>query len=233
TAGNYTVTLTVTDNDGATDSATASVSVTEPVNQPPTANANGPYIGTTNSAISFSSAGSTDSDGNIASYAWDFGDGNTSSSANPSHAYPLAGSYVVTLTVTDNDGATASTTATVTVNDQQPGGLIDACASQGQVDYINLDSGTPYCVTSSTGSKKYFYFYNTSGAQATLRTEHGSGDATLYYSNTSWPTTSQYTNVSDNSGNSESIIITNLANGWNHIMIDGAHSGMTIQLNIE
>ncbi|RMG70876.1 MAG: PKD domain-containing protein, partial [Chloroflexi bacterium] len=55
-------------------------------------------------------------DGSIVSYSWDFGDGGTSSSANPSHTYSSAGTYTVTLTVTDNDGATDSDQATVTVN---------------------------------------------------------------------------------------------------------------------
>ncbi|MBV7314409.1 M4 family metallopeptidase [Shewanella sp. NIFS-20-20] len=48
---------------------------------------------------------STDSDGNIVSWAWDFGDGSTGSGANVSHQYQDSGNYDVTLTVTDNDGA--------------------------------------------------------------------------------------------------------------------------------
>ena len=55
-----------------------------PANQPPTANANGPYTGTTGAEISFSSAGSQDPDGSIVGSSWDFGDGSTSTAANPS-----------------------------------------------------------------------------------------------------------------------------------------------------
>lgn len=92
-------------------------------NQPPTARANGPY--TTrwpSTSISFSSAGSTDADGTIASYLWTFGDGTTSTSANPVKAYATTGTYDVTLTVTDDDGATATsgTTATVRPENQWP-----------------------------------------------------------------------------------------------------------------
>jgi PKD repeat protein len=58
---------------------------------------------------------STDSDGSIVSRSWTFGDGGTSSSQNPSHAYAAAGTYNVTLTVADDDGATNSTTHAVTV----------------------------------------------------------------------------------------------------------------------
>lgn len=56
-------------------------------------------------SVAFSSAGTTDPDGTVAAYAWDFGDGGTSSEASPSHTYTVGGPYVVTLNVTDNQGA--------------------------------------------------------------------------------------------------------------------------------
>jgi PKD repeat protein len=117
-AGTYTATLTVTDNNGATDSATVTITVTDPANQPPVAavSAN-PTSGDAPLAVTFSSAGSSDPDGTVASYAWDFGDGNTSTSANPSHTYTAEGTYAATLTVTDDDGATDSATVTITVTD--------------------------------------------------------------------------------------------------------------------
>ena len=58
---------------------------------------------------------SSDPDGSIASYSWTFGDGGTSTVQNPSHSYAAAGSYTVTLTVTDNQGATNSVSHSVTV----------------------------------------------------------------------------------------------------------------------
>jgi len=84
-------------------------------NVAPVAKVNGPYSASTGTAITFSSAGSTDSDGTIASYAWNFGNGASSTSANPTYTYTTAGTYTVSLTVTDNGGTTntASTTATI------------------------------------------------------------------------------------------------------------------------
>ena len=123
TAGTYTAILTVTDNNGATatDQATVTVSATAPPsNQSPTANAGGPYSGEVNQSISFNGRGSSDPDGSIQSYAWNFGDGTTGSGATPTHSYSTAGSYTVTLTVTDNGGATATAQATVTVSSSAP-----------------------------------------------------------------------------------------------------------------
>ncbi|PYS21235.1 MAG: hypothetical protein DMF72_18040 [Acidobacteria bacterium] len=84
-------------------------------NQLPIANANGTYSGILAQNVPFRSAGSYDPDGTVISYLWNFGDGVTSSSVAPTHAYATAGTYTVTLTVTDNLGAQggASTTATI------------------------------------------------------------------------------------------------------------------------
>ncbi len=114
-AGTYSVSLTVTDNVGATGSNSTTATISSGANQPPVANANGPYSGTAGTAVSFSSAGSSDPDGSIASYSWNFGDGGTSTAANPTHTYAAAGTYTVTLTVTDNLGATGSNSTTASI----------------------------------------------------------------------------------------------------------------------
>jgi len=108
--GSYTVTQTVTDDDGAADVSTQTVSVITP-NLAPSASFG---QSCTDLGCSFSDT-SSDSDGLIVSWSWDFGDGNTSTSQSPNHTYLAGGSYTVSLTVTDDDGATDSTSQTVTV----------------------------------------------------------------------------------------------------------------------
>jgi serine protease len=80
-------------------------------NQPPTADFSYTTDGLT---VTFTDA-SSDSDGTVVSWSWSFGDGNTSTAQNPTHTYAAGGPYSVGLTVTDNDGATGSTSKTVTV----------------------------------------------------------------------------------------------------------------------
>jgi PKD repeat protein len=74
-----------------------------------------PAAGDTPLPVNFSSAGSSDVDGTITSYFWDFSDGATSTSSNPQHTYTTAGNYVATLTVTDDQGTTTSNTVAVDV----------------------------------------------------------------------------------------------------------------------
>jgi len=82
-----------------------------PPNKPPVANAGGPYQGAPGYEITFTGKESYDIDGKIVSWRWDFGDGSKGSSGEVvTHAYKEPGSYKVTLTVTDNDGASSTDT---------------------------------------------------------------------------------------------------------------------------
>jgi probable HAF family extracellular repeat protein len=91
-------------------------------NEPPVAVASADVTsGKATLTVSFSSAGSDDPDGGIAGYSWDFGDGSAASTdANPAHDYTSSGTYIAVLTVTDNQGLTA--TAQVDIKVRKGGG---------------------------------------------------------------------------------------------------------------
>ncbi len=76
-------------------------------------------------AVSFSSVGSSDADGDSLGHAWNFGDGSTSSQANPSHTYNTNGQYTATLTVTDSTGKSGSASVLVTVGNTAPKVTLD------------------------------------------------------------------------------------------------------------
>ncbi|MGW6207733.1 PQQ-dependent sugar dehydrogenase [Streptomyces sp. NPDC055089] len=71
-------------------------------------------------AVQFSSAGTSDPDGDPLTYAWKFGDGGTATSANPAHTYTANGQYTAELTVSDGTGRTATASVTVTVGNTAP-----------------------------------------------------------------------------------------------------------------
>ncbi len=89
-----------------------------PANSPPMASFTAsPASGTVPLTVSFDASASTDAGGSIAGYSWNFGDGTaTASGINANHVYDTAGTFTATLTVTDNLGATGSTTRSVAVS---------------------------------------------------------------------------------------------------------------------
>ncbi|HEY3353408.1 MAG TPA: PKD domain-containing protein [Polyangia bacterium] len=129
--GTYLVRLTVTDDKGATGLDVAVVTVTGTTNQPPVATAGGSYSATLGQAITFDGTASSDPDGTIASYAWTFGDGETGTGAGPRHTYAAAGTFLVRLTVTDDQGATATDVAVVTITGPATAGSGGGCSAAG------------------------------------------------------------------------------------------------------
>ncbi|MCX6579253.1 MAG: PKD domain-containing protein [Candidatus Aminicenantes bacterium] len=117
-AGAYTIQLVVTDNNGKTDSTDKSVIVSD--NQNPTAAfVYSPTNPSTDENIYFDASSSTDPDGDIVSYRWNFGNGSTASGVSAIHKYTGDGTYTVSLVVTDNTGNTGSANKTLTVSGNQ------------------------------------------------------------------------------------------------------------------
>jgi hypothetical protein len=123
TRGSVDVRVTFPDGRQVTRTAVAPTSrltIQPTSNQPPTAVATAqPTSAAIGQAISFDATASSDPDGTIASYRWDFGDGAQATTATASHAYSAAGSFAARLTVTDNAGSSASATVAIAITDNQ------------------------------------------------------------------------------------------------------------------
>ncbi len=120
-AGTYEVTLTVTDQSGATATETITVTVDEPAgNADPTVEAAAlPASGPAPLQVLFTAQGS-DPDGDAITYAWDFGDGTSGTGRRARHTYTANGTYEAEVTATDEAGNTATDTVTIVVGN--PGG---------------------------------------------------------------------------------------------------------------
>ncbi len=122
--GSYLVKLTVTDNDGTTNSTTETKDI---LNNSPVASFTQAFDEViTGEEDSFDASDSSDLDGSIVTYSWDFGDGTTATGVTATHTYTNSGICTVTLTVTDDDGASDSVTSTVNIANQAPVGLFTA-----------------------------------------------------------------------------------------------------------
>ena len=150
-AGTYSVQLLVRDDDGATDTATKSVVVTSPANQPPNAVFSvSPSSGTPGTTFTYNASGSYDVDGSIVSYQWSFGDGTSGTGLTAQHAYSSAGTYSVQLLVRDDDGATDTATKSV---------IVTSPANQPPV--------AAFSVSPSSGSPGTTFTFNASGSYDT------------------------------------------------------------------
>ncbi len=151
--GTYQINLTVTDDEGDTGYTThahgvpgdsGEINVTD--NQLPTVDFNWEENEDIDGAINFV-ANVTDPDGNTAnvSFEWNFGDGNTSSSANPTHVYDGSGQYTVTLIVTDEDGGINSFETTITVPNILPiAGFSPSKSNITTASPVTFDGASPY-----------------------------------------------------------------------------------------
>lgn len=162
---------------------------------------------------------STD-DGSISTRAWNFGDGSSGSGASVSHTYAAAGSYTVQLTVTDNEGLSASTSQLVQLSDDGVPVL-----AKGQV--VTGLSGT-------TGSWRYWKVAVPAGTTSlTVATSGGTGDLDLFTRSGAKPTSSTYSCRKQGSTNAETCTLSNPASGWLYIGVYGysTYSGAQIKLS--
>lgn len=130
-SGTYTVTLSVEDDEGHTSSVTGQVLVD---NTPPLAQFTvsvDPATGPAPLTVQFDASESSDADGSIVSYAWEFGTSGTGSGVSPEHTFLRSGNQTVTLTVTDNEGATATADLLVIVSNASPVAAASVTAVDG------------------------------------------------------------------------------------------------------
>jgi parallel beta-helix repeat protein len=111
--GSYIVTLSVVDDDQGVNQFSRKISV---LNVGPTASFSffSPFLPKINDTMHFTDT-SIDTDGTVVSWSWDFGDGTRSNMRSPAHNYTAGGTYQVSLTVTDNDGASDTATEYITI----------------------------------------------------------------------------------------------------------------------
>lgn len=195
--GNFTCTLTVTDDDDLTDSVIKLISVTGP-NTPPTASfLVTPTQGDTNTTFVFNGSASSDPDGQIASYSWDFGDQSAKASGSTTtHTYTTNGTYTAVLTVKDNKGASDTESATVRVSapNQPPTAILSASAggsenplkivvvlnasdSDGVVSSATIDFGEGGAISVTPGVA-YFHIYGAGGSFTIVGTATDNSGAT-------------------------------------------------------
>ncbi len=117
--GTYEVALTVKDSAGLSNTDTVTITVNKDKNQPPKAIASAtPLSGDAPLEVSFKGSGSTD-DNSVSNYTWDFKDGATATEADPKHTFTAAGTYVVELTVKDENGLTDKKTVSISVTEPE------------------------------------------------------------------------------------------------------------------
>ncbi len=147
-AGTYSASLTVSDGTNQASSSPLTIVVTNLVtaNQPPVAVAGAnPTSGIAPLAVTFSSAGSFDPEGATLAYSWAFGDGSTSTAANPSHTYQTVGTYSAQLTVSDGTNQTSSSIITIATSS----GVV---VTNGLVAAYGFEEGSGTTVSDASGN---------------------------------------------------------------------------------
>jgi len=149
-----------------------------------------PESGVTPLSVNFSSAGSYDPDGSINSYSWNFGDGSSSTQANPAHTYNNAGNYAAVLTVHDNQGAMRTSTVNIAVAaapsalPTAPSNLVATTAGTNAINLSwndNTSDEDGYHIERKTGASGTYSEIATVDANVTTYGNSGLAQNTAYY----------------------------------------------------
>ncbi|MCP4107562.1 MAG: PKD domain-containing protein, partial [Desulfobacteraceae bacterium] len=174
-AGIYDITVTVSDGYGGEASDVCQTEIIElpAYNVAPEAEAGGPYTGGMDQAVVFDGSGSYDLNLDTITYSWDFGNGETGSGISPSYTWHDAGTYTVTLTVTDPEGLAGTDTAEVRIADPD-----DSIPPELTLDMDCPDVYDLYAVTGSVSddsSVSYKLQSREKGASEWITFAQGSG----------------------------------------------------------
>ena len=226
TAGSFPVVLRVTDDDGATDTATQTI-VVLPAEEPGGGTGTGPTVSFTSTpltgqvplTVTFNASATTYPGHSLTSYTWNFGDATTGTGITTTHIYGTAGTYAVVLTViaSDNTSRTANQSIIATsVPVTPPSGGPTARFTANKTDFVGPDVVTfdPGSSTASTGRTltSFIWSFGIAGA-----TETKSSDGTVNYTYWTGQTSQNFTvtlTVIDDAGGTNSfsraIIVRNL-----------------------
>ena len=187
--GDYTVSLTVTTDNGREKSCQKTVRVYDAGTPPVAAFACAPEVLFAGEEVAFTNL-STDEDGAVVGWSWDFGDGTTSAERHPVHTYPEKGAYRVTLTVTDDAGVTDMLEKTVNIcagvmwsqvieSNSTLRGVIPTVGPDGTI-YVTTDKLKLYAYDKS-GAKRWEYDLSQDGAGGQQKSSACIGtDGTVY-----------------------------------------------------
>jgi len=176
--GVYYATLIIKDSNNVYDLDTVRIVVK---NHNPQPDAGSNQIAAEDQEVTFDGSGSSDPDDDLASYVWDFGDGNTQALYDDTpvtHSYPNTGRYVASLTVTDNDGAYARDFMLVNVRNLAPvasllaNGEDDGGLTITEDETVDFDAGLTTDTPSDQPTLQYAWEFGDGSQGSGIRTSH-------------------------------------------------------------